>query len=120
FSPYTATELLRYMTTRPGASAYRDALPVMGEKGTEIDTVAPNSPVRGKASGKSGTTVVADRMHDRPIILGRGLAGYMPTASGRELVYSIFVQTVPLTDVLEVFTPIKDQGTMLGIIYERN
>jgi D-alanyl-D-alanine carboxypeptidase/D-alanyl-D-alanine-endopeptidase (penicillin-binding protein 4) len=120
FSPYTATELLRYMATRPDASAYRDALPVMGEKGTEIDTVPPTSPIRGKASGKSGTTVVGDLMHQRPIILGRGLAGYMPTASGRELVYSLYVQTVPIADVLAVFTPIKDQGTMLEIIYERN
>src|SRR5262249_2186962 len=120
FSPYTATELLRYMTTRPDAAAYRDALPVMGEKGTEIETVAPTSRVRGKASGKSGTTVVGDRMHERPIILGRGLAGYTPTASGRELVYSIYVQTVPVADILGLFTPIKDQGAMLEIIYERN
>ena len=120
FSPYTATELLRYMATRPDASAYRDALPVLGEKGTEIDTVPPTSPIRGKTSGKSGTTVVGDLLHQRPIILGRGLAGYTPTASGRELVYSIYVNTVPIADVLDVFTPIKDQGTMLEIIYERN
>ena len=120
FSPYTATQLLRYMATRPDASAYRDALPLLGEKGTEIETVAPTSPVRGKASAKSGTTVAGDLMHQRPVILGRGLAGYTPTASGRELVYSIYVQTVPIADVLAVFTPIKDQGTMVEIIYERN
>jgi D-alanyl-D-alanine carboxypeptidase/D-alanyl-D-alanine-endopeptidase (penicillin-binding protein 4) len=120
FSPYTATELLRYMATRPDASTYRDALPLLGEKGTEIDTVAPTSPLRGKASGKSGTTVVGDLLHQRPMILGRGLAGYTPTASGRELAYSIFVNTVPLADVSDVFTPIKDQGTMLESIYERN
>jgi D-alanyl-D-alanine carboxypeptidase/D-alanyl-D-alanine-endopeptidase (penicillin-binding protein 4) len=120
FSPYTATQLLRYMMTRPDGGVYREALPLMGEKGTEIDTVPPDSPVRGKASGKSGTTVVPDLMHQRPIILGRGLAGFLPTASGRELVYGIFVQTVPIADVEALFVPIKDQGTMLGIIYERN
>jgi D-alanyl-D-alanine carboxypeptidase/D-alanyl-D-alanine-endopeptidase (penicillin-binding protein 4) len=120
FSPSTATQLLRYMATRPDASAYRAALPLLGEKGTEIDTVPPTSSVRGKASGKSGTTVVGDLMHQRPIILGRGLAGYTPTASGRDLVYSIYVNTVPIADVLAVYTPIQDQGTMLEIIYERN
>ena len=120
FSPYTATQLLRYMATRPDARAYRDALPLMGEKGTEIDTVPPTSPIRGKTSGKSGTTVVGDLLHQRPIILGRGLAGYTPTASGRELVYSIYVQTVPIADVLAVYTPIQDQGTMLEAIYEHN
>ncbi|HEY7059895.1 MAG TPA: D-alanyl-D-alanine carboxypeptidase/D-alanyl-D-alanine-endopeptidase [Chloroflexota bacterium] len=120
FSPYTATQLLRYMATRPDAAAYRNALPLMGEKGTEIDTVAPTSPIRGKTSGKSGTTVVGDLLHQRPVILGRGLAGYTPTASGRELVYSIYVQTVPIADVPALFTPIKDQGTMLEAIYARN
>ena len=54
------------------------------------------------------------------LILGRGLAGYTPTASGRELVYSIYVQTVPVADFQGVFTAIKDQGTMLESIYERN
>jgi hypothetical protein len=44
----------------------------------------------------------------------------MPTRSGRELVYSIYVQTVPIADVEAVFTPIKDQGRMVEIIYERN
>jgi len=120
FSPYTVTQLLRYMAGRPDASAYRDALAVLGEKGTEIDTVAPSSPIRGKASAKSGTTVAGDLLHQRPIILGRGLAGYLPTSSGRELVYSIYVQTVPIADVTAVFTPIKDQGTMLESIYARN
>jgi serine-type D-Ala-D-Ala carboxypeptidase/endopeptidase (penicillin-binding protein 4) len=120
FSPYSATQLLRYMATRPDASVYRDALPVLGEKGSEVDTVAPDSPVRGKASGKSGTTAVGDRMHQRIMILGRGLAGYTPTASGRQLVYSIYVESVPVADFEGLFTVIKDQGDMLGSIYERN
>jgi D-alanyl-D-alanine carboxypeptidase/D-alanyl-D-alanine-endopeptidase (penicillin-binding protein 4) len=120
FSPYTVTQLLRYMATRPDAATYRDALPLLGEKGSEVDTVAPTSPVRGKASGKSGTTAVGDRMHQRIVVLGRGLGGYTPTASGRELVYSIYVESVPVADFEDLFTVIKDQGTMLEIIYERN
>jgi serine-type D-Ala-D-Ala carboxypeptidase/endopeptidase (penicillin-binding protein 4) len=120
FSPYTVTQLLRYMATRPDAATYREALPLLGEKGSEIDTVAPTSPVRGKASGKSGTTAVGDRLHQRIMVLGRGLGGYSPTASGREIVYSIYVETVPVADFEGLFTVIKDQGTMLETIYERN
>jgi serine-type D-Ala-D-Ala carboxypeptidase/endopeptidase (penicillin-binding protein 4) len=120
FSPYTVTQLLRYMATRPDAATYRDALPLLGEKGSEIDTVAPTSPVRGKASGKSGTTAVGDRLHQRIMILGRGLGGYTPAASGRELVYSIYVESVPVADFEGLFTVIKDQGTMLETVYERN
>lgn len=120
FSPYTATELLRSMAMRPDYAVYRDALPVLGEKGSEIDTVAADSPVRGKASAKSGTTAVGDLLHQRIMTLGRGLAGYMATQSGRALVFSVYVQDVPAEQFEDIFVPIKDQGTMVEAIYEQN
>jgi D-alanyl-D-alanine carboxypeptidase/D-alanyl-D-alanine-endopeptidase (penicillin-binding protein 4) len=120
FSPYTATVLLRSMATRPDYPVYREALPVLGEKGLEIDAVAADSPVRGKASAKSGTTAVADLLHQRVMILGRGLAGYMTTRSGRALVFSIYVQNMAAQQLEDVFIPIKDQGTMVEAIFDLN
>jgi len=108
------------MAGQPDGAVYRDSLPVLGEKGSEIDTVSADSPVRGKASAKSGTTAVGDLLHDRIMILGRGLAGYMSTKSGRELTFSIYVQNVPAAQFDDVFVPIKDQGTMAAAIFERN
>jgi D-alanyl-D-alanine carboxypeptidase/D-alanyl-D-alanine-endopeptidase (penicillin-binding protein 4) len=120
FSPRTVTVLLRSMAGRPDYAVYRDALPVLGEKGSEIDTVVPDSPVIGKASAKSGTTAVADLLHQRIMTLGRGLGGYMSTLSGRDLVFSIYVQNVPAEQFNDVFIPIQDQGAMVAAIYERN
>ncbi len=120
FSPYTVTVLLRSMAARPDYAAYRDALPALGEKGSEIDTVSQDSPVRGKAAAKSGTTSVGDLLHQRIITLGRGLGGYMTTQSGRALVFSIYVQNVPAEQFTDVFIPIQDQGTMVGTIFEQN
>jgi D-alanyl-D-alanine carboxypeptidase len=108
------------MTKRPDGVVYRAALPVLGEKGLEIDSVAADSPVVGKASAKSGTTAAGDLMHNRVVILGRGLAGYMATQSGRQLVLSIYVQNAPIKQVEDVMLIIKDQGTMVTAIYEHN
>jgi D-alanyl-D-alanine carboxypeptidase/D-alanyl-D-alanine-endopeptidase (penicillin-binding protein 4) len=120
FSPRTATQLLRYMTTRPDFQAYFDALPVLGVDGTEADTVLPSSPVRAKAAAKSGTTLSGDVMHQRFMVMTRGLAGYMTSQSGRELVFAVYVNHVPaagLDDVLAVF---KEQGTMVETIFNSN
>ena len=118
FSPHAATELLRYMAGQPNAAVYREALPLLGEKGTEIDTVAADSPVRGKAAAKSGTTSVGDLLHQRIMTLGRGLAGYMTGQSGRQLVFSIYVQNVPANEFVDLFVTIKDQGSMVDAIFQ--
>lgn len=122
FSPRTVSHLLRAMATRPDFPAYFDALPILGVDGSEIDTVPSTSPVAGKAVAKSGTTVAGDLMNQRPLVMTRALAGYMTAASGRELVFAIYVNDVPLTEQLvdDLFVVIKDQGTMAKAIFMQN
>jgi D-alanyl-D-alanine carboxypeptidase/D-alanyl-D-alanine-endopeptidase (penicillin-binding protein 4) len=120
FSLEAVTHLLRYMTTRPDFGSFFDALPVVGVDGSEIDTVPPTSPVRGQASAKSGTVVVGDLLHQRPIMLSRGLSGYLTARSGRELVFAVFAGYVPAASVLDLLPIFADQGTMLEAIYELN
>jgi serine-type D-Ala-D-Ala carboxypeptidase/endopeptidase (penicillin-binding protein 4) len=120
FSPYTVTQLLRSMSTRPDYAVYRDALPLLGEKGSESQTVPADSPVAGKAAAKSGTTSVGDLMNQRIMTLGRGLGGYMTTQSGRSLVFSVYAQNVPAENFDDLLALIKDQGTMVETIYLQN
>jgi D-alanyl-D-alanine carboxypeptidase/D-alanyl-D-alanine-endopeptidase (penicillin-binding protein 4) len=120
FSPRTVAGLLQAMATRPDFQPYFDALPILGVDGSEIDTVAPTSPVRGKAFAKSGTTVDADLMNQRPLTMVRALAGYLTAASGRELIFTIYVSDVPLTDALDVLNIIKEQGVIAEVIWEHN
>ena len=96
FSPRTVSQLLRVMTTQPDFQSYFDGLPILGVDGSEIDTVAQTSPVRGKAFAKSGTTIAGDVMNQRPITMVRALAGYLTAKSGRELIFTIYVSDVPL------------------------
>jgi D-alanyl-D-alanine carboxypeptidase/D-alanyl-D-alanine-endopeptidase (penicillin-binding protein 4) len=120
FSPRTVSHLLQAMTHQPEFPTYFASLPILGVDGSETDTVAPASPVAGKASAKSGTTVAGYVMHQRPLAMVRALAGYMTAKSGRELIFALYVSDVPLSDPLDVLDVIKEQGTIAEIIYDRN
>ncbi|HEX2282604.1 MAG TPA: D-alanyl-D-alanine carboxypeptidase, partial [Thermomicrobiales bacterium] len=120
FSPQTVARLLQTMVTQPDFAHYFDGLPILGVDGSEVDTVAPTSPVRGKAFAKSGTTIDGDVMNQRPLTMVRALAGYLTAKSGRELIFTIYVSDVPLADTLEILTVIKEQGSIAEVIYERN
>jgi serine-type D-Ala-D-Ala carboxypeptidase/endopeptidase (penicillin-binding protein 4) len=117
FSPRVVTDLLRYMATRPEAEAYRAALPVLGVNGTEADTVPPYSPVRGKAVAKTGTVVKGDELHQQLFLMAEAMAGYMTSQSGRELVYSIFMNHLPIASVDDVFSENKKQGLIAQSIF---
>ncbi|HEX5498681.1 MAG TPA: D-alanyl-D-alanine carboxypeptidase, partial [Thermomicrobiales bacterium] len=116
----TVSRLLQAMTTQPDFPAYFAALPILGVDGSEIDTVGPTSPVRGKAFAKSGTTVAGDAMNQRPLTMVRALTGYLTAQSGRELIFALYVSDVPLKDTLDVLTIIKEQGSITEVIYARN
>src|SRR5207249_4810996 len=120
FGPRTATQLLRYMSTRADFRPYHDALPILGVDGTEADTVPAASPVRGRAVAKSGMTLAGDAMHQRFMVMTRGLAGYMTTRSGREVVFATYVNYVPAAGLDDVELVIKEQGAMIEAIFNHN
>lgn len=120
FSPRSVSQLLQAMATQPDFPAYFASLPILGVDGSETDTVAPDSPVRGKAFAKSGTTVAGDVMNQRALVMVRALAGYLTAESGRELIFAIYVSDVPLADVLDVLPIIKEQGSIAEVIYASN
>jgi D-alanyl-D-alanine carboxypeptidase len=108
------------MVTQPDFQHYYDALPILGVDGSEVDTVAPISPVRGKAVAKSGTTIDGDVMNQRPLTMVRALAGYLTAQSGRELIFTTYVSDVPLVNTLDILTIVKDQGSIAEVIFAHN
>jgi len=118
FSPHTVTRLLRYMATRPDFPTYFNSMPIFGVDGTETIVVPPTSPVAGKAQAKSGTTAAGDLMHQRPILMVRGNAGYLTGKSGREMVFGLYVMYVPMMGIEDLFDILKDLGSIVEAIYE--
>ena len=97
-SPESVVQLLRYMSTRDDFAAYRDCLPVLGVDGS-LARVLTSSPAAGNVQAKTGTHAGGDALNQRMVVQARALGGYMVTASGRELVFDINVNHVPIDDM---------------------
>jgi D-alanyl-D-alanine carboxypeptidase/D-alanyl-D-alanine-endopeptidase (penicillin-binding protein 4) len=119
FSARTITGLLRYMATRPDFAVYHASQPIFGVDGSEVMTVPADSPVRGHAAAKSGTTVDEDKMNQRIMLMVRGNAGYLTAQSGRELVFGLYVTNVPMAGITDVFAILGDLGSIVELLYER-
>lgn len=118
FSPRSICDVLRAMAASPEGEPLADALPILGVDGTETQAVPADSPVRGKAAAKSGTTAVGDLLNQQILLLGKASAGYMTGASGRRVAYGVFVNDVPLAHVEEIMATIADQGAIAAALYE--
>jgi D-alanyl-D-alanine carboxypeptidase/D-alanyl-D-alanine-endopeptidase (penicillin-binding protein 4) len=78
-APRAFTELLSYAARQPWGAAWRATLPVAGVDGTLINRFKDSS-LKGRLWAKTGT-------HSE----GNALCGYLTTASGKTLVFSIMV-----------------------------
>ncbi|TSA56426.1 MAG: peptidase S13, partial [Planctomycetaceae bacterium] len=98
-------------------TAYHDALPILGVDGSLAHNVPPDSPARGKVHAKTGTIVTGDLLNLRPLLLVKGLAGYMTAASGRKLAFAVYVNNVPLKELNDIVQVGNDLGTLAETIY---
>lgn len=86
-APRALTHLLAYASHQPWGAAWRDTLPIAGVDGT-LDNRFKNTPFQGKMWAKTGTL---DEVN--------ALSGYVTTASGRIVAFSILVNNhSPVSD----------------------
>ena len=78
-APRAFTQVLAYAAKQPWGADWRNTLPVAGVDGT-LSGRFKNSPLKGRMQAKTGTHNEAN-----------SLAGYLTTASGKTLVFSILV-----------------------------
>lgn len=116
-TPRATVELLRRMAKREDFPAYEAALPILGRDGTLAKAVAEDSPARGHARAKTGTFWVANGLNGRAVLTSKALAGYLDTASGRNLIFAFFVNEVPIGDP-DVDAATTAAGKVLGRLCE--
>ena len=95
-SPRATVNLLRAIALRPEFAVFDAALPILGRDGTLAKAVAEDSPARAHAHAKTGTYFVANELDGTTVLTSKALAGYLETASGRSLIFAVFVNNVPL------------------------
>jgi D-alanyl-D-alanine carboxypeptidase/D-alanyl-D-alanine-endopeptidase (penicillin-binding protein 4) len=117
-TPRAAVQLLQGMAKRPDWDVYRAAMPVLGVDGTLAEAVKPDSPARGKVSGKTGTLIWSDAANERFLLKSKALAGTMTTKSGTELHFCMIVNNVPLPADASPTREGKVLGRLCEILYE--
>lgn len=110
-------QLIRGMSKRAEWDAYKAALPVLGVDGTLAETVAADSPARGKVFAKTGTLFWHDAVNERPLLRSKALAGTMTTRSGKELHFCMIVNNVPLPPGEQPSREGKVLGKLCEILY---
>lgn len=113
-SPRATVQLLQALRKRDDWDKFEAALPVLGEDGTLVRTVAKDSPARGKVRGKTGTYTDNNHLLEQAHLRAKSLAGVMTTAGGKNLVFAIFVNDVPLPRGRGA----DDEGRMIGRLCE--
>jgi len=95
FSPDFMCQYLTYWATRPDYPVFFKALPILGKDGTlaKIQTANPGA---GHVYAKTGTFDSEDRLNGKMMLNGKGLAGYVITASGQKIVFAAYVNHVSL------------------------
>jgi D-alanyl-D-alanine carboxypeptidase/D-alanyl-D-alanine-endopeptidase (penicillin-binding protein 4) len=120
-TPRATVTLLRKMAERPDFNAYDAALPVLGRDGTLAKAVPADSPARGHAHAKTGTYHVRDSLDGTTLLTSKALAGYLETATGRQLAFAFFLNNVPLDapgPKRSVSSATGEAGKLLGKLCE--
>ncbi len=91
--PQFMVHYLAYLRTRPYFTTLYSSLPILGVDGT-LFNIANTSPARGKVHAKTGTWGAGDMLNQRSLVSGKGLAGYMTTASGRHVAFCFYLNNL--------------------------
>jgi len=119
FSPDFMCHYLSYWKTRPDYNTFLNALPILGKDGT-LAKIQVSSPAAGHVFAKTGTFGSDDRLNERGMLNGKGLAGYVVTKSGRTIAFAAYVNHTSLENDPDAAQNIAGQalGEIAAAAYE--
>ena len=120
FTPDFMVHYLTYMSTQASFPVFRRALPVLGHDGT-LAKIQTGSPAAGHVFAKTGTDGAYDALNKKAMVTGKGLAGYIDTASGQHLVFAAYINMVEVPpDNPDIIQEIAGQalGKIAGAAYD--
>jgi N-acyl-D-amino-acid deacylase len=96
FSPDFMVHYLTYMAKQKNYDNFYRGLPILGKDGTLVK-IQVNSLAAGHVHAKTGTYALYDALNKKLMVTGKGLAGYMDTASGEHLILALYVNMVSVS-----------------------
>ncbi|PKL57715.1 MAG: D-alanyl-D-alanine carboxypeptidase/D-alanyl-D-alanine-endopeptidase, partial [Methanomicrobiales archaeon HGW-Methanomicrobiales-5] len=116
-SPEAGIDLLRVMAAGNTSRVYRAAMPVLGIDGSLAGAAAPGNPAIGKIAAKTGTSLQSD-MNGDLMLVAKGLAGYMTTKGGRDVMFVLYANNVRISSLDDLNAINTDMGSFAGALYE--
>src|SRR5438552_3205010 len=95
-------------------------MPILGRDGT-LAHIQVNSPAAGHVHAKTGTYAVQDALNKKIVVTGKGVAGYIDTASGQHLAFAAYANMVSVpSDDPEATQKIVGEalGEIAGVAYD--
>ena len=119
-SPHAVVQLLSFVHKSPHFEHFHNALPILGVDGWVTHFAGPDNAARGKVFAKTGTLILGNLLNNRPIMIAKGLAGYISTAKGRRLAFALYVNNTPMRTIDDMGRIGSDQGRICEVIYKDN
>jgi PBP4 family serine-type D-alanyl-D-alanine carboxypeptidase len=107
FTPDFMVQFLVLMSKQKYSRLFYDSLPILGRDGSLADT-GRDWPAAGKLRAKTGTHIGGDLLNERYVVNGKGLAGYLETKNGKQIVFAVFVNHLPVTGEVEAALKVGD------------
>jgi len=114
FTPDFIVRYLEFLSRQKQFQDFYNGLPMLGRDGT-LSKIQINSPAAGHVRAKTGTYDVYDALNKNLMVTGKGLAGYVETATGDRLAFAVYANNVPVS-MDESEGPQKVVGEALGEI----
>jgi N-acyl-D-amino-acid deacylase len=114
FTPDFMVRYLKFMSAQKDFANFKNGLPILGRDGT-LSKIQVNSPAAGHVYAKTGTNGVYDALNKNLMVTGKGLVGYMETASGERLAFAGFINMVSVS-IEDPEAAQKTAGQALGEI----
>lgn len=117
FTPSAAIQLLKAMMEKEEFERFFGSLPVLGVDGSLAHSAADGSPAIGKVHAKTGTRAVYNVLGDTGMAQTKALAGYIDAASGKRVVFALFVNNVMVNDFDDIMALGNDVALVTDMIY---
>ncbi len=115
-TPASMTTFLRAVSFESYGDVFRDAMANLGVDGSLAKTLV-NSPARGKVAATIGVRAGFTQA-GQGLVTGQTAAGYMTAASGRELVFAIYVNNVPVAAAPDLAPIVASTGRLMEIFQQ--
>jgi PBP4 family serine-type D-alanyl-D-alanine carboxypeptidase len=94
YSPDFMVHYLAYLAKQTWFPTFLNALPILGKDGTLWD-IQVSSPAAGHVMAKTGTLGAFNALGRNLIVQGKGLAGFVKTKDGKNLIIAIYANFIP-------------------------